>query len=82
MKKLFVMCRNNGDGSYSTRFTFNQAWIDEQQRKSDNFELTEEEYECGTGIDSEGFHYTVLNVPDECTLETLGIPYDCAEADI
>lgn len=75
MKKLYVLISNNGDGSSSVQYTFNKDWIDEQQRRYDN---DESDYEWDIGVDGEGFHYNVLNVPEECTLESLGIHYDCS----
>ena len=78
MKELFVLVRNGGDGSYSVNYTFNQEWIDEQQRRYDNGEC---DYEYDLGIDGDGFHYDTLMVPDECTLTSLGIYSDCAADD-
>ena len=74
-KNLFVLTSDNGDGSYSTRFTLNEDWILQQQEKYDNGELDCE----ADGVDGDGFHYQVLTIPDECTLKSLGISYDCAE---
>jgi hypothetical protein len=74
MKKLFVLVADGGDGSYHTQYTFNEQWIVEQQRKYDEGEYDE----WSPGIDGDGFHYSVLMVPDECTLQSLGIS-DCAK---
>ena len=75
-KKLFVLVSDCGDGSYSPRYTFNEEWIKKQEELDDNGEL---DCEC-LGCDGDGFHYDVLTVPDECTLESLGILYDdCAK---
>jgi hypothetical protein len=74
MKKLFILVSDAGDGSYSPRFTFNEKWIKGQEKKYDNGEITWPDLGC----DGDGFHYTVLTVPDDCTLESLGIRYDCA----
>ena len=74
MKKLFVLVSNGGDGSYYPHFTFNEEWIERQQEAHDFGEL---EYDS-LGCDGDGFHYEVLTVPDECTLESLGVS-DCAE---
>ena len=69
-KKLFILTSDAGDGSYHPVFTFNEAWIE----KRDN-----EDGEYGDlGVDGDGFHYTTINVPVECTLESLGVD-DCAE---
>lgn len=75
MKKLFVLINNGGDGSCYPEYTFNEEWIKEQEEKADRDEL---EYD-DIGCDGDGFHYDVLTVPDEATLESLGIPWDCAE---
>lgn len=73
-KPLFVLVDDGGDGSYSVRYTMNRDWIDHQQNLYDDGEL---EYPA-LGVDGDGFHYSVMLVPDECTLESLGIKYDCA----
>jgi hypothetical protein len=75
-KKLFVLVGDGGDGSYSTNYTFDTAWIEKQAERHQN---GESDYEYDLGVDGDGFHYTTLTVPDECTLESLGISYDCAE---
>ena len=75
-KKLFQLVSNGGDGSYSIQSTFNEDWINEQQKRYDNDEL---DYEYDAGIDGDGFHYDILTVPDNCTLESLGIHYDCSK---
>lgn len=65
-KKLFILVSDHGDGSYSPVFTFNEAWIKEQEESG--------EYDSDApGWDGDGFHYTILMVPDECTYESLGI---------
>jgi len=79
MKKLFVFVGDAGDGSYYTAYTMNEAWVAEQTRKYENDEF---DYEYGPplGCDGDGFHYDELTVPDECTLESLGVS-DCADVD-
>ena len=74
MKKLFVLISDGGDGSYYPEFTFNEEWI---ERQHEAYDLDELEYNS-LGCDGDGFHYTVLTVPDECTLESLGVS-DCAK---
>ena len=74
MKKLFVLISDGGDGSYYPRFTFNEEWI---ERQHEAYDLDELEYDS-LGCDGDGFHYEVLTVPDECTLQSLGVS-DCAE---
>lgn len=73
-KKLFVLIQDCGDGSYSTHYTFNKAFIAKMHEKDERGEL---EYNS-LGCDGARFHYDTLNVPDECTLESLGIRYDAA----
>lgn len=78
MKKLFVFVSDGGDGSYNTQYTFNEAWVNKTQDAHDN-----DEYEYpNLGVDGDGFHYDTLTVPDECTLESLGIHYDCVVAEM
>lgn len=74
-KKLFALVADCGDGSYHIRYTFNEDWILEQDRLYAEGEL---DYDS-PGCDGDGFHYDVLMVPDECTLESLGIHYDAAD---
>ena len=74
-KKLFILVNDREDGSYDTSCTMNEPWIQSMQDKYEHREL------CypSLGLDGDGFHYTVLTVPDECTLDSLGIFRDCAE---
>lgn len=74
-KKLFVLVSDNGDGSYSPCYTFNEVWIRQQREKYNKGEIDYTEI----GVDGDGFHYDVLTVPDECTLQSLGISSDCAD---
>lgn len=74
-KKLFLLIQDGGDGSYNAHYTFNEAFINNCQKQSDNGELDYDDLGC----DGDGFHYDTLTVPDECTLESLGIHYDAAE---
>lgn len=73
-KTLFILINDGGDGSFYPRFTFNAEWIAMMDEKDDAGDL------CWPtiGCDGDGFHYTTLTVPEECTLESLGIIYDCA----
>lgn len=77
MKNLYILISDGGDGSYYPHYTMNEDWITKQDEKDANGEL---EYPS-LGCDGDGFHYEVLTVPDECTLESLGISYDCADDD-
>lgn len=75
MKKLYILVADGGDGSYHPQFTMNEEWIKQQQDRYD-----EEGYdEYAIGVDGDGFHYYTLMVPDDATLESLGIRYDCAK---
>lgn len=67
-KPLFVLISDGGDGSYSANYTFNKAFID-QLKARDNAGKSEH---GELGVDGDGFHYDTLNVPDECTLDSLG----------
>jgi hypothetical protein len=73
-KTLYVLVHDAGDGSYHPAFTFNSEWITEMEEKHDSGEL---DYDSGWS-DGDGFHYTTLQVPEECTLKSLGIHYDAA----
>ena len=74
VKKLFVLLKDGGDGSYHVQYTLNQEWINRQEELDANGEL---DYDS-TGCQGNGFHYHVLTIPDECTLKSLGIIFDCA----
>ncbi len=75
-KKLFVLIADGGDGSYYPHYTFNEEWIKQtEERSRTNWD---EMCDSHIGCDGDGFHYDVLMVPDECTLESLGIYSDCA----
>jgi hypothetical protein len=78
MKTLYVLCSNGGDGSSYPRFTFNKEWIDMMQTMCDS---GHPDFDYEGWADGDGFHYEKLTVPDECTLESLGIRYDCAQND-
>lgn len=76
-KKLFLLVSDNGDGSYSIGKTLNADWIGRQQERYGNSELEHGDL----GVDGDGFHYSTVNVPDDATLESLGILWDCADTD-
>ena len=76
-KQLFVITGDGGDGSFHAYYTFNKDWIEEREQQYNRGEL---DY-YSIGVDGDGFHYDTLTVPDECTLESLGILFDCAEPD-
>jgi len=68
-KPLFGMIQDGGDGSYYVKWTFDKEFVDflssaKSQRKLEYDDM---------GCDGDGFHYQTLNVPEECTAESLGI---------
>jgi len=69
MKTLYLLVSNGGDGSYSIGKTFNAEWI---QKQRERYENGESDYEYDPGVDGDGFHYSTLQVPDECTPESMG----------
>lgn len=70
MKKLYILINDCGDGSYSPCFTMDGDMIARMQEAYENDEV---DYESTPGIDGDGFSYTVLNIPDECTYKSLGV---------
>lgn len=70
-KPLFVMVSDGGDGSYSTVFTLDAAWIARQEQRYDNDTLEHGDI----GVDGDGFHYSTIQVPDDATYKSLGISY-------
>ena len=68
-KPLYVLVSDGGDGSYSPIFTLDEAWIARQRARDDAGELDCED----VGVDGDGFHYTVIQVPEDATYESLGI---------
>ena len=75
-KNLFVLVKDSDYGTFHPKFTFNEDWIFEQEELYSNAELCHPDL----GVDNDGFHYSILTVPDECTLESLGVE-DCACTD-
>lgn len=71
-KPLYVLIDNMGDGSYLVRFTMNTDWIRQQEELDEKGELSWD----SLGVDGDGFHYKVIQVPESCTYESLGID-DC-----
>lgn len=70
-KNLYVLVSDGGDGSYSTVFTLDAAWIARQQDRYDNDRLEHGDI----GVDGDGFHYDTIQVPEDATYESLGITY-------
>ena len=71
-KPLYILISDGGDGSYSLNYTFNAELIAKMQKAYDDDLM---DHENGIGVDGDGFHYTKLNVPIECTAESMGIHY-------
>lgn len=69
-KPLFIFVSTGGDGSYYPEYTLNPELVAKLQAAADADRMT---YENGIGCDGDGFHYEVLQVPVECTAESLGI---------
>lgn len=67
MKTLYILISSNGDGSYSTNFTFDSELIDTMRAMYYKGKLDDR------WIDGDGFQYTTLSLPDECTAESLGV---------
>lgn len=76
-KNLYVVIKNCGDGSSTACYTFNEKWIRSHEFRYEAGLM--DCYEMEEWCDGDGFHYDILTVPEECTLESLGIHYDCAE---
>ena len=75
-KTLYVFVQDCGDGSYSTRYTFDSKWVEKMEEKYENGNFDE----YSMGCDGDGFHYDTLQVPVECTPESMGF-CDCADDD-
>lgn len=73
-KTLYVLVSGGGDGSYYPHYTFNEKFIASMNEKDERGEL---DYEA-LGCDGDGFHYDTIQVPVECTCESMGIS-DVAE---
>jgi hypothetical protein len=76
MKNLYIVTEDCGDGSYHPKFTLNTDLIHKLQEA---YDLDLMDYCNGIGCDGDGFHYTTLKVPDECTYESLGISNPLAD---
>ena len=68
-KPLYVMGKDNGDGSCRVVFVLDRAVINALERKYEEGTL---EY-TAPGFSGEGLSYDTLNIPSECTPESLGI---------
>ena len=78
MKNLYVVTMNCGDGSYHNGYTMNTEYINKLNIQYLN---SDPKFDFDSLCDGDGFHYDVLTVPDECTLESLGIKTDFANED-
>ena len=68
-KPLYLLVADGGDGSYSIFYTLDPETIRLREEAYDR-----DEYEHGDpGIDGDGFHYDVVQVPVDATYESLGI---------
>lgn len=67
---MFVLIKDEGDGSYSPRFTFNTSLINKLSFAAEGNWMDSQN---GVGVDGDGFHYTTITVPDDATYESLGI---------
>lgn len=76
MKKLYLVISDGGDGSQSIRMTLDETVIDKLRQMEEDNELAEC-YQSGDGL-----QVSSITVPDECTLETLGIRYPLTSDDI
>lgn len=68
-KNLYILVCDCGDGSYHPKYTMNEEWIKLQEELDDKDEL---DYDA-LGVDGDGFHYDVIQVPLDATYESLGI---------
>lgn len=69
-KKLYIIIKDCGDGSFYPKYTFDDALI-EKLRKAYRDGVMD--YENGIGVDGDGFHYDTMTVPADATYESLGI---------
>jgi hypothetical protein len=68
-KPLYVIISDGGDGSYYPHYTLNSDLILKLQQAYDKNLMNYDDIGC----DGDGFHYSTINVPEECTIESLGI---------
>lgn len=69
-KQIFILIKNNGDGSSSTRFVLDPKLIVAMERADEMGLLDCEQH---AGVDGDGFHYSTINVPENFTPQDLGI---------
>lgn len=66
---LYLLTRNNGDGSYSIQYALEDVILLLQELYNKN----KMDYENGYGVDGDGFHYDVLTLPDGVTASSIGV---------
>lgn len=69
-KPLYVLVSDGGDGSSYPRFTLSTELIQKLEQADEMGYL---DFECAIGCDGDGFHYSTIMVPEDCTPETLKI---------
>lgn len=67
--KLYVMVSNGGDGSFYPQFTTDSRLIEILSKAYDEDRI---DYDT-VGVDGDGFHYTVMEIPDNTDLSKLGV---------
>jgi hypothetical protein len=67
MKTLFLLISDGGDGSQSIQFSFDDELVGLMQDDHD-FAVIGENWMSGDGL-----QVTTIRVPDECTMESLGV---------
>ena len=68
MKKVFELISDSGDGSYHVNHTMDETFVAFLKQRYDRGECEHDDMGC----DGDGFHYSVLSVPVECTPESMG----------
>lgn len=66
-KKLYLIITDSGDGSQGIQYTFDSELVNVMDQ---NQEQLSDSYQSGDGL-----QVKTLNVPMECTYESLGIAY-------
>lgn len=69
MRILYVLVRDNGDGSNTVVATFDGTLIDKMKEAYDNDDLS---YGMDAYVDGDGLNYDMWTVPDSCTTENMG----------
>jgi hypothetical protein len=77
-KALYILISDGGDGSYYPQYTMNSELI---AKLHDAYDEDRMDYCNGIACDGDGFHYDVIQVPDDSTPESLGISKYCFLSD-